>query len=74
MEIKPIPIISYYNPDIRVEIEVEKDILFKMAKEWKYHVFVKECTYQKIYYMITPHYVFIAKEKKRGDKKWVSIK
>ena len=74
MEITPIPIVSYYNPDVRVEIEMEKDILFKLAKEWKYQIFVKECTYQKIYYMITPHYVFIAKEKKRGDKKWANIK
>ena len=69
MEITPIPIISLYNPDVRVEIEIEKDILFKLAKEWKYQIFVKEYSYQKVYYMITPYYLFLAKEKKRGDKK-----
>jgi len=70
MEITPIPIISLHNPDVRVVIEVEKDILFKLAKEWKYQIFVKEYSYQKVYYMITPHYIFLATEKKkRGEKK-----
>ena len=67
--VKVIDILDLYNPDVKIEIKVDKDILFELAKEWNYCIFKKETTYSTFYFMLTPNYIFYAREGKSNGNK-----